>query len=95
MSFALMTGVASENESVAARPRVAGSRRLGRWSRPLLGLLVPLVVAIGWELVVRAGFSNGRLMPPPSVILQTLYDLAVSGELWRHSVATVLRGPPA
>jgi len=40
---------------------------------------------------VRAGFSNGRLMPPPSIILQTLYDLAQSGELWRHSVATVLR----
>lgn len=90
MSFALMTGVASDSETTV-RPQVARPRRFGRWSRPLLGLLVPLVLAVGWELAVRAGFSNGRLMPPPSVILQTLYDLAQSGELWRHSVATVLR----
>jgi len=30
-------------------------------------------------------------MPPPSRILYTLYELAITGELWRHIVATTAR----
>jgi sulfonate transport system permease protein len=59
-----------------------------RWS---IGLLVPLALAIGWEAAVRAGLAEGRLMPPPSRILNTLYGLARTGELWTHLWATVWR----
>jgi sulfonate transport system permease protein len=58
---------------------------------PLLGLLVPLVLAIGWELAVSAGLASGRLVPPPSRILATLSELARSGELTRHIAATLAR----
>ncbi len=37
------------------------------------------------------GLSDGRLVPPPSVIFAHLAELARSGELTRHIVATVLR----
>jgi sulfonate transport system permease protein len=40
---------------------------------------------------VRAGFSDGRLVPPPSVIFATLAELARTGELQRHTIATVSR----
>ena len=40
---------------------------------------------------VRAGLSDGRLVPPPSHIFSTLVDLARTGELWRHMAATLLR----
>jgi sulfonate transport system permease protein len=37
------------------------------------------------------GFSNGRLLPPPSVIFATFWELAQTGELQRHTLATTLR----
>ena len=53
--------------------------------------MLPVSLAVAWELAVRAGWSNGRLVPPPSVIWNTLVELARSGELWLHVRATVGR----
>jgi sulfonate transport system permease protein len=64
---------------------------LRRYARPALGLILPVVLAVGWEIAVRMGLSSGRLMPPPSVIYRTFEELAVSGELTRHVTATLLR----
>ncbi|WP_449382619.1 ABC transporter permease [Bradyrhizobium sp. UFLA05-112] len=65
--------------------------RIARYARPLLGLVLPLTLALGWELVVWLGYSNGRLVPPPSRVLATILDLARSGELTRHIAATLWR----
>jgi sulfonate transport system permease protein len=70
---------------------VQAPARRRRPSQAWLGLVLPVVLAVAWELVVRAGWSDGRLVPPPSVIFETLWELAQSGELWRHTRATVLR----
>jgi sulfonate transport system permease protein len=59
--------------------------------KPLLGLLLPVVIAVAWEIAVRAGFAAGRLMPPPSRVIASLVGLAQSGELWLHSTATLGR----
>jgi len=60
--------------------------------RPALGLVaVPLAAAVGWEAAVRTGLGDGRLVPPPSVILATLAELTRSGDLGRHAIATVMR----
>src|SRR3954447_26736975 len=64
---------------------------LSRYARPTLGLLLPLTVALGWELLVWFGWSNGRLVPPPSRVFATIIDLARSGELVRHIAATLWR----
>jgi sulfonate transport system permease protein len=69
----------------------ARKRNLARFARPLLGLLVPVVLAAGWELVVRLGWSTGRLVPPPSRIYAEFEELARSGELLRHVTVTLLR----
>jgi sulfonate transport system permease protein len=66
-------------------------RRAPRWRGPVLGLLLPLTVALGWEAVVHFGWSNGRLVPPPSKVITTIIELAQTGELIRHIVATVGR----
>ena len=73
----------AETASAPARRR--------RISRAWLGLVLPVTLAVLWELVVWAGWSDGRLVPSPSVIFATLWDLAKTGELWRHAQATVLR----
>jgi sulfonate transport system permease protein len=59
-----------------------------RW---LLGLALPLGLAVAWELAVRLGLSDGRLVPPPSRIFETVYELWRTGELTRHVIATMLR----
>lgn len=62
-----------------------------RLARPALGLLVPVMMALAWELAVGLGWSNGRLVPPPSKVIATIIDLARSGELGRHVAATLTR----
>jgi len=64
---------------------------LVRCARPLLGLVLPLTLALGWELAVWLGWSNGRLVPPPSRVFATILELARSGELTRHILATLYR----
>ncbi len=76
----------------AASPVPAATVRKSRFgTRFALGLLLPLALALGWEIAVASGFAQGRLMPPPSRLFQTLYDLAITGELWRHILATLAR----
>jgi sulfonate transport system permease protein len=72
-------------ETPARRPRRS------RWARPALGLALPVGVAVLWEIAVRLGLSDGRLVPPPSVIFDTFAELARTGELQRHALATLLR----
>jgi sulfonate transport system permease protein len=85
MSIETPTVVATDTESVKAADRLAPARR---W---LYGLALPVGLALLWELAVRAGFSDGRLVPPPSRVFDTFADLWRSGDLARHAVATVLR----
>lgn len=66
-----------------------GARRTG--GRLVLGILIPLVLALGWELAIRSGLAQGRLLPPPNRVLGTLLTLAQSGDLRLHVQATLLR----
>src|SRR6185295_16031236 len=66
-------------------------RPFARYARPLIGLVLPVALAIAWEIAVRMGLSDGRLVPPPSRIYQEFAELAAAGELQRHVTATILR----
>src|SRR5437588_5037275 len=77
-------------EAAAAEQQPSGAS-FARWLRPALGLLLPVVLAACWEIAVRMGLSNGRLVPPPSVIWNTFPDLASTGELQQHALATLWR----
>jgi sulfonate transport system permease protein len=87
MSFIQMTIAAETAPAERTPPR----RRLSRWAWPAIGLVLPLVVGLGWELVVHFGLASGRLVPPPSVIFKTFVDLARAGELQRHVLVTSAR----
>jgi len=88
MSFPPMTITAGR---LASRERKFGRAGLGRYWKPALGLVLPVLAAALWELAVRMGLSNGRLLPPPSVIFATFWELAQTGELQRHTLATTAR----
>ena len=85
----------ARDSSPAGSVPQAGSRLVGTGFRVspkiLLGLLLPLGLALGWETAVRLGLAEGRLMPPPSRIADTLASLAASGELATHAAATLSR----
>jgi sulfonate transport system permease protein len=87
MSLVSVTATAERS----APARQASADRLARFARPALGLLLPVGAALLWEIAVRLGLSDGRLLPPPSRLFQEFADLARAGELQRHVVATVLR----
>ena len=91
MSVVAMT-IAAQSAADEDTPaqRTAGERWT-RLARPALGLVVPLTLAVAWEIIVRMGWASGRLAPPPSVIFATFVDLARTGELQRHTLVTLAR----
>src|SRR4051812_8324560 len=95
MSLFFMTATAeqpaAEREAPKETAKQAPRTLLSRLAWPTLGLVLPVTLAAGWEIAVGLGFSSGRLLPPPSVIFDTFVDLASTGELQRHAVATLSR----
>ena len=77
----------SADETPAEQARPASSVWTGGW----IGFILPLAVALTWEALVRFGVTQGRLAPPPSRIISTLWALAASGELALHTAATLGR----
>ena len=69
------------------------NRRLGNLRRRDLTLAIatPVVLLLAWEIAARVGILDGRLFTPPSEIAAQAWKLIVSGDLWVHTVATVLR----
>jgi sulfonate transport system permease protein len=57
----------------------------------MIGLVVPLVLGLVWELVSRIGLAPPHLLPPPSFVVAALAELAHSGELWDHVEVTLWR----
>jgi sulfonate transport system permease protein len=91
-----MTDVTRENDvddaaGVGMTSPAPQHKTFGRILRPLLGLVLPVALAVFWELAVKYGWSNGRLVPPPSVIFKTFVELWNSGELQLHAAATLWR----
>ncbi|WP_320202651.1 ABC transporter permease [Agrobacterium rosae] len=88
--MALLDTVLSRRQADIGK-RQNRQRRLSVLDHPLVGIVFPAVVIIGWEFLVRAGLVGGRLMPPPSRILATVQELLVSGELLTHIWVTLKR----
>jgi sulfonate transport system permease protein len=66
-------------------------RPLARFIKSALGFVLPVGLALAWEVAVWLGYSDGRLVPPPSRIWATLTELAGTGELQRHVAVTLMR----
>jgi sulfonate transport system permease protein len=80
-----LSGLAQAEGAAAAKRRRPFS---SGWA---LGLALPLGLAALWEAAVRLGLSDGRLMAPPSRIVETLAALWTTGDLALHLWATVWR----
>jgi sulfonate transport system permease protein len=75
--------LASQRAETASGP----ARRAFAW-KGWIGLILPVLLAIGLEWGVSLGWLEGRFTPPPSKIAATLGELIASGEWFRHALAT-------
>src|SRR4029077_16561741 len=94
MSLVAMTIAAQGTAQDAAPAQPAAARRRARWLRPVLGLALPVGLALAWEFIVRMGWASGRLAPAPAGIFAALVDLARTGELQPHPLVTLWRVAP-
>jgi sulfonate transport system permease protein len=84
--------VEAKSAAVPGRPVAARASGVSvALRRAAVGLALPVGLALLWELAVRAGLSDGRLVPPPSRVWQQYEELWRTGELVRHVVATLAR----
>ncbi|WP_088888857.1 ABC transporter permease [Leptolyngbya ohadii] len=58
-----------------------------RW----VGLLIPAILLVLWEIFSKTGIFPPNLLPAPSTIASTLLGLAASGELFEHIAVTFYR----
>lgn len=59
--------------------------------KKLLGLIVPLLLLLAWEIVTRREIFSGLLLIPPGIVTQTFKDLIASGELTNHLLVSFAR----
>ena len=53
-------------------------------------IALALVIAL-WQLAGSAGWVNALFLPAPSAIAVAIYKLAMSGALWQHVSASIVR----
>jgi len=50
-----------------------------------------VVLVALWQLATGTGLISPIFLPSPARVLRALYDLAVTGDLWRHMSASLVR----
>ncbi|MBM7570404.1 ABC transporter permease [Aquibacillus albus] len=59
--------------------------------KQFLTISSPILVLILWEFLSRTGLIDHRFFPPPTLILSTLYQMGLSGELFNHIEVSLIR----
>lgn len=80
-----------DNNAAPTAPKAVGNGTLKTGGQWLLGLLLPVTLALGWEIAVALHWADGRLLPTPSRLTTTLLELANKGALHEHILATLQR----
>ncbi|HZW24634.1 MAG TPA: ABC transporter permease subunit [Gallionella sp.] len=57
----------------------------------LLPWLLPVVLVVGWQVAAQSGWLSTRILPAPLDVLKVGVQLASSGELYHHFLASAQR----
>lgn len=57
----------------------------------LKGLILPIVLLVGWEILAQIGLVPSNLLPAPTAVIVTIWELTISGELFNHISITLYR----
>jgi ABC-type nitrate/sulfonate/bicarbonate transport system permease component len=82
---------AGEQAKADAKPvAFRGAGFAPRASRYAGWIALAAVIAV-WQLAGSAGLVNSLFLPTPAAIVRAIWNLAVSGALWHHVSASLLR----
>lgn len=54
-------------------------------------LILPIAILVIWQSLSQAGFIKPIILPPPSKVVQTFWDLIKTGQLPQHIWISILR----
>ncbi|MBO0877879.1 MAG: ABC transporter permease, partial [Pseudonocardia sp.] len=60
-------------------------------STSALGLIVPVLLLIGWQLLATSGSFSPSQLPTPAAVVRAFGELMARGELWRHVAISTQR----
>ena len=77
------------SSSSSGRRILRSATQTGKW---IFRSTIALALLVGfWEIAPRIGLVDQTFLPPFSVVLEALIDLAKSGQLWEHISASLSR----
>lgn len=60
-------------------------------ARALAPWIVPVLLIVAWQLASQNGWLSSRVLPAPLAVVQAAWELARSGELWKHVAVSTWR----
>lgn len=87
------SSVSKPHDSATLAPLPSGKHKRRKLSQVswVRGALLPVILLIGWEVLSRIKFFPPNLLPAPSTVIASIWDLALSGELFKHIGITLYR----
>ncbi|ARF14132.1 MULTISPECIES: ABC transporter permease [Sporosarcina] len=87
----MKTSELARNESFEVEQREWKLRQRKDHGKQLLTIVSPLFLLVLWEVMSRTGILDIRFFPPPSTIVQTFYDMVMSGVMAKHVGVSLYR----
>ncbi|TFE02062.1 ABC transporter permease [Jeotgalibacillus salarius] len=56
-----------------------------------LGMILPVLLIAIWEAAARLGWIESYLLPAPTVVIESIIEMAQEGTLWAHVSITLYR----
>ena len=72
-------------------PTPATRRSFALSKEKLVGIASPLTILLVWELAARLKWIDTRILPAPTVVVTTVYDMLAHGDLLRDISDTLWR----
>lgn len=98
--MAVRTSTGTETAASADVPAVVRARRrpsspsavlARRVAYSLTGFILPVLIVVAWHFASVSGAIKPYLLPPPSAVVTTLWEMTLSGVLLKHVQASVGR----
>lgn len=65
-------------------PQLPPPRHASQLARALTPWIVPVLLIVVWQAASQSGWLSSRVLPAPLAVVQAAWELARSGELWKH-----------
>lgn len=76
---------------MSRRPGILTRRPRPAAAAGMLGLIAPALLLVLWEVLARGRIAPPNLLPTPLAVVESLQQLAATGELWGHIEITLIR----